>query len=77
MLSAMDIHNLSVVMPRPIPWYGILSVEWDDIPQRLPLPGDLRLAFEGLRYPDERCRGSGSQFSHEATAMHLDGDLAD
>src|SRR5262249_37014182 len=73
MLSAEVIHNLSVVMPRPIPWYGSNARK-----ESLWLKAEsLRHDFQGFRHPRQHRHRSGSQLSHQAAAMHLDRDLAD
>jgi hypothetical protein len=78
MLSVARLHNLSVLMPRSIPWYGPGKPYYA---VRKICDGEagrgLLFEAEGFRHPGELGHGFGSQFPHHAAAMHLDGDFAD
>ena len=67
-------------MARPIPWYGVpwQSELCNDVALQLPglwWPGALPRNTESRNHPSEHRYGFGTQFSHEAVAMHLDGDF--
>src|SRR5262249_4866826 len=82
MLSAPRAGNLSVVIAPPIPWYGGFLGREDPGPLGSGITsarraGASHLEIEHFGHPRERRDRPGSQFSHDAAAMHLDGHFAD